>query len=125
MARSRPRWQMTTRSRFAIILGFAALAVAGVQLAMLSDPPTVLQMVVVAFWSVVGVAYLGSALAQRVRARRRPAPVTPAARPLEEIVPVPVRPARPRARAGAGTGADADADPGTRSDRTTRTVTPP
>ena len=85
MARSRPRWQMTTRSRFAIILGCAGLAVAGVQLAMLSDPPTVLQMVVVAFWSVVGVAYLGSAVAQRVRARRRPAPAPPAAAPLGRV----------------------------------------
>ncbi|WP_345411815.1 hypothetical protein [Actinomycetospora chlora] len=105
---------MTTRSRFALVLGLAGLAVAGVQLAMLSDPPTVVQLVVVAFWSVVGVAYLGSALAQHVRARRRPAPAPPAPAPLEEIVPVPVRPARPRPRpapTGEGHGAQAPEAP--------------
>jgi hypothetical protein len=107
---------MTTRSRFALVLGVAGLVVAGVQLAMLSDPPTVVQLVVVAFWSVVGVAYLGSALAQYVRARRRPEPAPPMPAPLEEIVPVPVRPARPRPRPAPGptTASDGAAEQPTR-----------
>ncbi|GAA4940312.1 hypothetical protein EV188_106269 [Actinomycetospora succinea] len=95
----RSRWQLTTRSRFALVLGLAGLAVAGVQVAMLSDPPTVIQIVVVAFWGLVGFGYLLSAAAQWLRGRREAAPTPPvAAAPVEEIVPVPVRPARPRAR---------------------------
>ena len=88
---------MTTRSRFALVLGVAGLAVAGVQLAMISDPPTVVQLLVLSFWSVVGVAYLVSAVGQILRGRLRRAP-DPVPAPVEEIVPVPVRPARPRPR---------------------------
>ena len=97
VARPRPRWQMTTRSRFALVLGVAGLGVAGVQLAMISDPPTVVQLLVLSFWSLVGVAYLISAAGQMIRGRRAPAPAPAAVpAPIEEIVPVPVRPARPR-----------------------------
>ncbi|MHC1561564.1 hypothetical protein ACR9E3_21610 [Actinomycetospora sp. C-140] len=99
--RARPRWQLTTRSRFALVLGVAGLAVAGVQIAMLSDPPTVVQLVIVAFWTLVGLLYLFSAAAQHLRGRRAPAAPAPLPAPVEEIVPVPVRPARPRPRAGA------------------------
>ncbi|GLZ47261.1 hypothetical protein Acsp06_34460 [Actinomycetospora sp. NBRC 106375] len=107
---SRPRWQLTTRSRFALVLGVAGLAVAGVQIAMLSDPPTVVQLVIVAFWTLVGLLYLFSAAAQHLRGRRAPAPAAsvPVPAPVEEIVPVPVRPARPRSRSapmGEGHGA--------------------
>ena len=98
MVRSRPRWQLTTRARSGAALGVPGLAVAGVQLALMSSPPTVVQIVVVAFWSVVGLAYLGSAVGQVLLLRRAgalppPMPGTDAA----DVVPVPVRPARPRA----------------------------
>jgi hypothetical protein len=94
----RSRWQLTTRSRFALVLGLAGLAVAGVQVAMLSDPPTVVQIVVVAFWGLVGFGYLSSAAMQRLRGSRETPPAPPVAAPADEIVPVPVRPARPRPR---------------------------
>ena len=95
----RPRWQLTTRPSTAVLLGLASLAAAGVQVALFASPPPWYQLGVAGFWVLVGLAFLGSALGTRARARRSAAEA--AARPPVDavpFVPVPVRPARPRRR---------------------------
>ncbi|MDL5159953.1 hypothetical protein [Actinomycetospora termitidis] len=95
----RPIWQLTTRPSTAVVLALVSLAAAGVQVALFSSPTPWYQVAVVAFWAVVGVAFVVSALGTRSRARR--AAAAAAARPPVDpmpFVPVPVRPARPRRR---------------------------
>jgi hypothetical protein len=106
----RPRWQLTTRPTTAAVLGLVSLAAAAAQLALLSSPPPWYQLAVAGFWTVVGLAFLGSAVGTRVR-RRREAAAARTRVPVEEMpfVPVPVRPARPRRREEPGTGASSAA----------------
>ncbi|GAA4834502.1 hypothetical protein GCM10023201_23520 [Actinomycetospora corticicola] len=94
----RPVWQLTTRASTAAVLALVSLAAAGVQVVLFSSPPPWYQVAVVAFWVVVGLAFVASALGTRSRARRRA--TTPAPPPVDAapFVPVPVRPARPRRR---------------------------
>lgn len=63
---------MTTRPRVAVVLGVAGLGVAVAQALLFSAPPTWFQIAVVAFWGVVGGAYLVSGLVQQRRDRARP-----------------------------------------------------
>ena len=107
----RPRWQLTTRARTAVVLGLLSLAAAAVQIALLSSPAPWYQLAVAGFWTVVGVAFLASAVGTGVRARR--AAATPARPPVaaEPFVPVPVVPARRRAepaREAVGGGSTGD-----------------
>jgi hypothetical protein len=106
----RPRWQLTTRPTTAVVLGLVSLAAAGAQLALLSSPPPWYQLAVAGFWTLVGLAFLGSAAGTRAR-RRRAAAAARTRVPVAEMpfVPVPVRPARPRRREereGAGPSGD-------------------
>jgi hypothetical protein len=106
----RPRWQLTTRPTTAAVLGLVSLAAAGAQLALLSSPPPWYQLAVAGFWTVVGLAFLGSAVGTQVR-RRREAAAARTRVPVEEMpfVPVPVRPARPRRREEPGAEASSAA----------------
>ena len=94
----RPWWQLTTRPSTAVVLGVVSFVAAGVQLALLSSPTPWYQAAVAGFWTAVGLAFLGSAVGTRTRARR----AAEARRrvPVDSLpfVPVPVRPARPRRR---------------------------
>jgi hypothetical protein len=94
----RPWWQLTTRPATAVVLGVVSLLAAGAQVALLSSPTPWYQPVVVGFWAVVGLAFLGSAAGTRTRARR--AAEARLRVPVDSLpfVPVPVRPARPRRR---------------------------
>lgn len=129
----RPRWQLTTRPRTAAVLGLLSLAAAAVQVALLSSPPPWYQLAVAGFWTVVGVAFLASAVGTGIRARR--AAATPARPPVaaELFVPVPVVPARRRAEpareavGGGSTGGvdeTADAAAGPEADRVVDTGAP-
>lgn len=95
----RPLWQLTTRPSTAVVIALVSLAAAGVQVALFSSPTPWYQVAVVAFWVVVALAFVASAVGTRARARRQAAAA--ANRPPVDavpFVPVPVRPARPRRR---------------------------
>ncbi|MDT7745840.1 MAG: hypothetical protein QOE59_4918, partial [Actinomycetota bacterium] len=103
----RPWWQLTTRPVMAVVLGLVSLAVAVVQIVLLSSPAPWYQLAVAGFWTVVGVAFLGSAAGTRTRARREAAQRARPAVAAEPFVPVPVVPAR---RAGPAVGAGSTVD---------------
>ncbi len=115
----RPWWQLTTRPSTAAVLGLVSLAAAAVQVALLSSPPPWYQFAVAGFWTVVGVAFLASAVGTRVRSRREAA--RRARRPVvaEPFVPVPVVPARRRTDPKRSAAGDAPST-STSSDRSGR-----
>ena len=118
----RPWWQLTTRPVTAVVLGLVSLVAAGAQVVLLSSPPPWYQIAVAGFWTLVGVAFVGSAAGTRARARREAA--RRARRPVaaDPFVPVPVVPARRRAApVGSGTtGAEAGRDSGAGPDAEAR-----
>ncbi len=70
----RPWWQLTTRPTTAVVLGLVLpRRPPVVQVALLSSPPPWYQLAVAGFWAVVGLAFLGSAVGTRARARREAA----------------------------------------------------
>ncbi|HEY2225376.1 hypothetical protein [Actinomycetospora sp.] len=116
----RPRWQLTTRPGTAVLFGVVSLVAAGAQIALLSSPTPWYQPAVAGFWTLVGLAFLASAAATRVRARRGDARrVRSASVPVDSVpfVPVPIRPARPRRReVGIGEVGIGEADTGERTE---------